>query len=281
MAARKRRWPPGRCVGGSDSSGVVARSQIGAREDHAAGSGLQHLGHCHVERRANVAAAILHDDHGAVVQIAHALPYFLAFLNDLDTHRFARQEDQAHGVGQFVDVEDRHALNLGHAIEVIVVGEHGALQALGQRDELVVDFADFVHIHVGNAQGTAGVFLHPIENVQPPAAAVAAQRVRRIGDVLQLVQDEARHQQRAAEETGAADVGDAPVDDDGSIQQHRALVGQVGGGLGRAQRQSAGEELRKIPPPAAQGGHAQQAKHDRRNHRQNLTERRGQQGQRK
>ena len=42
--------------------------------------------------------------HGAVGQIAHALPRFLAFAHDGKRQLFARQKNGTNGVGKVVDV---------------------------------------------------------------------------------------------------------------------------------------------------------------------------------
>src|SRR5207244_8570088 len=63
-----------------------------------------------------------------------------------------------------------------------------------------------------------GHFLNLLENVEPPAAAIALQRVGRIGDELQLLQHELRNHQRAVDEPGLAHVGDPAVDDHARVQ---------------------------------------------------------------
>ena len=68
-----------------------------------------------------------------------------------------------------------------------------------------------------------GHLLDLLEDVQTAAAAVALQGVRGVGHLLQLAQHELRHHQRAVEEAGLADVGDAAVDDDGGVE-HLVLV---------------------------------------------------------
>ncbi|MEZ4769958.1 MAG: hypothetical protein R2844_16180 [Caldilineales bacterium] len=58
------------------------------------------------------------------------------------------------------------------------------------------------------------------QHVQP-AAAVAPQRVGRVGDILHLVEDESGNQHRPGNEACLADVGDAAIDDDAAVQQDR------------------------------------------------------------
>ena len=61
------------------------------------------------------------------------------------------------------------------------------------------------------------VLLELVQNVESAPTATAAHRVGRVGDMLQLAQHEARHQQRPGQEAGLADVGDTAVDDAAGI----------------------------------------------------------------
>ena len=70
---------------------------------------------------------------------------------------------------------------------------------------------------------TSRHLLDLLQDVEAAPAAVALQRVRRVGHLLQLAQHELRHHQRALQEAGLADVGDAPVDDHGGVE-HLVLV---------------------------------------------------------
>jgi hypothetical protein len=56
----------------------------------------------------------------------------------------------------------------------------------------------------------------------PPA--VALDGIGRIGDELQFLQHELRHDERPVEEAGLDDIGDAPVDDDARIEDAVSLL---------------------------------------------------------
>ena len=77
--------------------------------------------------------AALDHDHRAVVQVADALAGLLALLDDLDAHLLAGVDDRLHRVGQLVDVQDPDALQLRHAVEVVVVGEDGGAVCRARR----------------------------------------------------------------------------------------------------------------------------------------------------
>ena len=66
-----------------------------------------------------------------------------------------------------------------------------------------------------------GVVLHPLEHVQPAPAAVPLQLVRAVGDRLQLLQHEARHDQLGVDEPRITDIGNPAVDDDAGVQDQR------------------------------------------------------------
>ena len=61
-------------------------------------------------------------------------------------------------------------------------------------------------------------FLNFLQNVETAAAAVAPEGVGRVGDQLKLLEDELRDDERAIDEAGFTDVGDAAVDDDARIE---------------------------------------------------------------
>ena len=86
--------------------------------------------------------AALDDDHRPVVEETDALARLLALLDHLDPQLLAGQDGRLHGVGERVDVHHPHALELGDAVEVEVVGEDDAAAALGELDELRVDLGD-------------------------------------------------------------------------------------------------------------------------------------------
>src|SRR2546421_6166376 len=59
-------------------------------EDHPAGGRLQHRGNDHADRLVHVAPAVLDHNHGAVVQVCHALVLLFPLFDDLDVHLFTR-----------------------------------------------------------------------------------------------------------------------------------------------------------------------------------------------
>src|SRR5207245_10369328 len=63
------------------------------------------------------------------------------------------------------------------------------------------------------------------EHLAATPAALAASRVAGVGEVLQLRQDEARDDERAAHESAAHDVGDATVDDHRGVEEHALVPG--------------------------------------------------------
>ena len=56
------------------------------------------------------------------------------------------------------------------------------MERAGQLDQLEVDFADLGEVGFGNRDFDTGVLLEPLEDVQAAPAAVALQRVGRVGD---------------------------------------------------------------------------------------------------
>ena len=65
------------------------------------------------------------------------------------------------------------------------------------------------------------VLLEHGQDLEAAPAAVRCAASRVVGDVLQLAEHEARHDQRAAQEAGGDDVGDAAVDDGAGVDVGR------------------------------------------------------------
>jgi hypothetical protein len=57
-----------------------------------------------------------------------------------------------------------------------------------------------------------------LEDVEAPPGAGAAQRIARIGQPLDLADDEPGDDHRAVQESGIGDVGDAAVDQHGGVE---------------------------------------------------------------
>src|SRR5213593_2330359 len=122
LRLRRAPTPP---AGMTTATSRTARSRAifvaQAREDHAPGGRLEHAGDDDVGGLAEIAPAMVDDDHRAVVEVGDALPGFLSLTHDLYTHRLAGQDDRLQRVGQLVDVEHGYAAELGHLVEVVIV----------------------------------------------------------------------------------------------------------------------------------------------------------------
>ena len=66
-------------------------------------------------------------------------------------------------------------------------------QRARQLDQLQVDFLDLREVDVGDHHFDAGHLLDALQDVEAAAAAVALERIGRIGDELQFLQHELRH----------------------------------------------------------------------------------------
>ncbi len=130
----------------------------------------------------------------------------------------AGQHHRLDRVGQLVDVEDRHALQLGHTVEVIVIGQDRTFQLTRQHHQLIVHFAHALGVDVADAHQDVRQLLQLRQHFHAAASALAAQAIRRVGDVLQLIQHKARDEQGAGQEACLGDICHAPVDDHACIQ---------------------------------------------------------------
>ena len=164
-----------------------------------------------------MACAALDDDHRPVIEEADTLARLLALLDDPDVELLAGQDRGFDRVGQRVDVHDPDALELGDAVEVEVVGQDHPAAPDGERDQLGIDLGDIGDVVLDDLDRRPRFLLHPVEDLETSAAAVAAQRVRAVGDVLELIEHEARDDERAVDEARFDDLGDPAVDDRAGI----------------------------------------------------------------
>src|SRR5437773_10709427 len=138
-------WRSRSTIPGPDGSVRTARSASGAAaldppqwfrpphgglagrrgEDHAPGRCLQHGRDDYPDGLVHVAPAVLHHDHGAVVEVGDALVLLLPFLDHLDIHLLARDDDRLERVAEIVEVEDADLLTLRHPAEVVIVRHDG------------------------------------------------------------------------------------------------------------------------------------------------------------
>src|SRR6266705_2234962 len=99
---RARLLPP--CVLLSSREALVF---LEAGEDHAAGCGLEDRGDRGADLLADQPLAVVHDHHGAVVEVGDTLADFLALLDDVDVDDLAGQHHRLERVRQLVDDEHR------------------------------------------------------------------------------------------------------------------------------------------------------------------------------
>src|SRR6185503_14334652 len=186
---------------------------VKAPEDHFAGGGLQHAGNGDVDGLRDQPARVVHDNHGAVIEIGDTLVVLFAFLEDEDTHRLAGQNDRLQCVRQLVNVQHLNSMKLCDFVQVEVVRHQLARELLGELDQLHVDLANLRKVLFDDLDMQIGHFLQPLENVQPATTAVALQRIGGIGHQLQLAQHELRHSQSSVEKSCLGYVCDPAIDD--------------------------------------------------------------------
>src|SRR5215831_7063101 len=198
--------------------GGGVRALVILAENHLPGRSLQHTGYRDIDGLGDHALGVIDHYHRAIVQVGDALVVLLPFLEDKHAHRLARQYDRLQGVGQFVDVQHLHAMQLRHLIEVEIVGDDLAVVDLGEFDQLHVDLARLGEILLDDLDVEVGHFLNTLQDVQAAAPAIALHRIGGIRDELQLPQDELWDHQHSIQKSGLRDVGDPPVDNDAGVQ---------------------------------------------------------------
>ena len=109
------------------------------------------------------------------------------------------------------------------------------LRRLASSTSFASTSADAGRLVVDDLDRGPRVALHPREDLEAAPAAVAPQRVRGVRDVLQLLEHEARHDQRAVDEPGLHDLGDPAVDEHARVDDDvRVALGLLVLGAGPA-----------------------------------------------
>ena len=86
-------------------------------------------------------------------------------------------------------------MQLRDAVEVEVVGEDAGVAAAGQLDQLGIDLVHVLRVLVRKLDRYPRVLLQDCQDLQAPTTAHAAGLVAVVGDALELVDHEARHDQ--------------------------------------------------------------------------------------
>ena len=154
-----------------------------------------------------------------------ALAGLLALLDDPDAKLLAGEHGRLDRVRQRVDVHDPHALQLGDPVEVEVVGQDHPAARPREGHELGVHLGLGRHRVLDDLDRGPRLLLHPGEDLEAAPAAVAAQRVRAVGDVLELIEDEPRDHERAVDEPGLDDLGDPSIDDRARVDDDARVAG--------------------------------------------------------
>ena len=142
--------------------------------------------------------------------------------------------------------------------------------------QLGIHLSDAFHVHVHDADGHGRLLLHAVEHLEAAAATVAAQRVRGVGNVLELGQDETGHQHGRPDEAGLRHVGDAAIYDDAGVKQQHFFAGPLAPSAAPSQPDYASSRTtyEREEIAAAQGNHrdAHVAENDRHDGGQNAAE---------
>src|SRR3981081_4500257 len=126
------------------------RAIVELTEDHLAGGGLENAGDGNIDGLRDHFLGVIDHHHGSVVEIGYTLIEFFPLFEDEYAHDLAWQHDGFHRIGELVNIEDHHAVQLRHLVEVEIVGHDLAIVNLSQLDQLHIHFADSGKIFLHN-----------------------------------------------------------------------------------------------------------------------------------
>src|ERR1700730_9918899 len=195
-----------------------------AAENHFAGGGLVNRRDADIDSPVDQLARAVDDDHGPIIQIGNALVVFFPFAQNEDAHDLAGQDDGLERVRELVDVHDLNSLKRSDFVEVEIVRNDFRVVALSHLDQLQIHLDDVREIVFGDLHLQMRHFLDALEHLEAAPASLALQRIGRIGDELQLVQDKLRNNYCAVQKQGIGDVCHAAVDDHARIQQFERII---------------------------------------------------------
>ena len=144
-------------------------------EDHFAGCSLEHAGDRDIDCLRDHPARVIDHHHRTVIQVSDSLIVFLALFKDKDAHRFAGEYNRLQRIRELVDVENLNAPQLGHLIEVEVIGHDLAAVDLSEFDELKIDFANLGEVIFDDADFEVRDLLDALQDVETTATAIALQ----------------------------------------------------------------------------------------------------------
>src|SRR5579859_3218561 len=149
------------------------RAIVELTEDHLAGGGLQNAGHGNVDGLRDHLLGVIDHHHRSVVKVGDTLIEFFSLFEDEHSHDLAWQHDGLHRIGQLVDVEDHHAMQLRHLVKVEIVGHDLAIVNLGQLDQLHIHFAYGRKIFFHNLDIEMSHLLYSLQHVESAPAPIA------------------------------------------------------------------------------------------------------------
>ena len=184
---------------------------------------MQQAQDLHLGLLSDEALGLVHDHHGAVAEVADALPFLPAFADDVDFERLTGMHQRFEQAGEFRDADVRHGLQLGDFPQVVVVGEEFRAEHFGQAHELGIDFLFVGEIGLVNFDIELRRALEAAQHLQAAASARLADGIVGIGDQLQFAEHKARHDDDALDKIGLDQVGDPAVDDDAGVEHEEVL----------------------------------------------------------
>ena len=160
----------------------------------------------HFNGLSNVVFAVFNNNHRSVIKITNALIRFFAIADDTYPNHFTSHDNWANCICEHVDVENGYTLKFSDLIQVEVVRNNFRLDLPSEMNQLCINFCDLGEIVLGHLNIDVRIPLQIFQNLEPTSALVSAKRVRRISDMLQLIQYKSRNHNDSINKTCVADV---------------------------------------------------------------------------
>ncbi|MNZ69162.1 hypothetical protein D3C78_874540 [compost metagenome] len=141
----------------------------------------------------------------------------LAILDHLYNYFFTRQHDRLYRISQIINIQYRHALQLTNLIQIKIIRNNLTVKSFGELDQLAVHLADFLIVAFINQNSHIQLFLDFVQNIKSAAPAIPLEKIRGIGNMLQLLQHKFRNNQCTFNKSSFANICNSAIYNDASI----------------------------------------------------------------
>jgi hypothetical protein len=112
---------------------------------------------------------------------------------------------------------------LDKVIEVVIVGEDGAIKRSSESDELLINTTGIREVRVRDLYNTPRIAPQSVQHGQAANASAAPHHIGTLSDRLKFIQNESRDNERISDQASFNDVEDSSINERRHIGEHASL----------------------------------------------------------